>query len=180
MLYDDGENFVSIICSEKQGSDAGLQELYRLGLMKSTVSPVTFTGNPGMVSRVFYDEKGRITGHEVLDKFGQKINIPHGTFPSPEGQSLSPVFNPPSPPFSKGGLGGLNFGEFKAALERLTKDVPPLKAVEELTQIHDHLAGWNTGGKDRGALTHIAREHINAVLDHTNGGSGGPRLTVAD
>ena len=25
-----------------------------------------------MVSRVFYDEKGRITGHEVLDKFGRK------------------------------------------------------------------------------------------------------------
>ncbi|NTV00681.1 MAG: hypothetical protein HGA55_06125, partial [Methanoregulaceae archaeon] len=36
MLYDDGENFVSIICSEKQGSDAGIQELYRLGLMRST------------------------------------------------------------------------------------------------------------------------------------------------
>jgi len=32
MLYDDGENFISIICSEKQGSDAGLQELYRLGV----------------------------------------------------------------------------------------------------------------------------------------------------
>jgi len=32
MLYDDGENFVSIICSEKQGSDAGLQELYRPGV----------------------------------------------------------------------------------------------------------------------------------------------------
>ena len=84
MLYDDGENFISIICSEKQGSDAGLQELYRLGLMKSTVCPLIFTVNPGMVSRVFYDEQGRITGHEVLDKFGQKIDIPHGTFPSSE------------------------------------------------------------------------------------------------
>ena len=222
MLYDDGENFVSIICSEKQGSDAGLEELYRLGLMKSTVSPLTFTVNPGMVSRVFYDEKGKITGHEVLDKFGRKINIPHGTFPSSEGRSLSPVLfeevnsksnpsssirnqqtmeigNPLSPPFSlrpgavsdpegNGGLGGfvrdhlpeLTFGQFKAVLEAVTKTFPPLQAVEKLTQIHDHLAGWNTGGKDRGALIHIVREHINSLLDRMNGGSGMLRVTLED
>ena len=62
----------------------------------------------------------------------------------------------------------------------MTEDVPPLKALKELTQIHDHLAGWNTGGKDRGALTHIVREHIHALLDHTNGGNGMLRMTVAD
>jgi glutamate synthase domain-containing protein 1 len=82
MLYDDGENFVSIICSEKQGSDAGIQELYRLGLMRSTSPALTFTVNTGMVSRVFYDEKGRITDHEVVDKFGRPVKIPHGEFPS--------------------------------------------------------------------------------------------------
>jgi glutamate synthase domain-containing protein 2/FAD/FMN-containing dehydrogenase/glutamate synthase domain-containing protein 3/ferredoxin len=183
MLYDDGENFVSIICSEKQGSDAGLQELYRLGLMKSTVPPLTFTVNPGMVSRVFYDEKGRITGHEVQDKFGQKIDIPHGTFPSPEPVpmpegSQKPESNPLI--FFQDRLPPWRFAEFETGLKNLTKNFPPLKAVKELTQIHDHLAGWNTGGKDRGALTHIAREHINALLDHTNGGSGILRMTVAD
>jgi glutamate synthase domain-containing protein 2/FAD/FMN-containing dehydrogenase/glutamate synthase domain-containing protein 3/ferredoxin len=82
MLYDDGKNFVSIICSEKQGCDAGLQELYRLGLIKSPMAPLTFTVNPGMVSRVFYDGQGKITGHEVLDKFGKRLDIPHGNFPS--------------------------------------------------------------------------------------------------
>jgi glutamate synthase domain-containing protein 2/FAD/FMN-containing dehydrogenase/glutamate synthase domain-containing protein 3/ferredoxin/glutamate synthase domain-containing protein 1 len=188
MLYDDGENFVSIICSEKQGSDAGLQELYRLGLIKSNVAPLTFTVNPGMVSRVFYDQEGKITGHEVLDKFGRKINIPHGTFRPPESRSLSPVFNPPSPHFSKGGLGEfihdrlakLNFGEFEASLHRLTEDAPPLKAVEELTQIHDHLAGWDTGEKDRGALIHTVREHVNSLLDRVNGGSGMFRVTASE
>jgi len=39
LLYDDGENFVSIICSEKQGSDAGMAELYRLGMIKATFPP---------------------------------------------------------------------------------------------------------------------------------------------
>jgi hypothetical protein len=188
MLYDDGENFVSIICSEKQGSDAGLQELYRLGLMKSTVSPLVFTVNPGMVSRIFYDEEGKITGYEVLDKFGRKINIPHGTFSSPESPSLSPGFNPSSPPLSKEGqeefihdrLAKLSFGEFEASLDRLTEDAPPLKAVEELTQIHDRLAGWNTGGKDRGALIHTVREHVNSLLDRANGGSGMFRVTASD
>ena len=88
MLYEDGENFVSIICSEKQGCDAGMQELHRLGLVRSTVPALTFTVSTGMVSRLFYDEKGRITGHEVLDKFGQPFNIPHGVFPSSEDRLL--------------------------------------------------------------------------------------------
>jgi hypothetical protein len=82
MLYDDGDNFVSIICSEKQGSDAGIEALYRLGMMGSTVPPLNFTVNTGMVSRVFYDETGKITGHEVVDKFGKRIKIPRGILPS--------------------------------------------------------------------------------------------------
>jgi glutamate synthase domain-containing protein 3 len=185
MLYDDGENFVSIICSEKQGSDAGMQELHHLGLMRSTVPSLTFTVNPGMVSRVFYDEKGRITGHEVLDKFGQKIIIPHGTFPSPKPipfveSSQKPESESNALTLLKDRLPKEGFAEFEASLKRLSKDLPPLKALEELTQIHDHLAGSHTGGKDRGALTHIVREHINALLDQTNGGSGMLRVTVAD
>ena len=81
LLYDDGENFVSIICSEKQGSDAGMAELYRLGMIKATFPPLTFTVNTGMISRVYYDEQGKITRHEVVDKFGAPVKIPHGTFP---------------------------------------------------------------------------------------------------
>ncbi|MCJ7784890.1 MAG: hypothetical protein MUP41_13235 [Desulfobacterales bacterium] len=185
MLYDDGENFVSIICSEKQGSDAGLQELYRLGLMKSTVSPLTFTVNPGMVSRVFYDEEGKITGHEVLDKFGRKINIPHGTFRSSEpvpvvegGGKIEPESN--SSIFFRDRLSQWGFVEFEAALKEVTENSPPLQAAEELTQIHDHLAGWETGGKDRGALIHTVREHVNSLLDRVNGGSGMLRVTVSN
>jgi glutamate synthase domain-containing protein 2/glutamate synthase domain-containing protein 3 len=185
MLYDDGENFVSIICSEKQGSDAGLQELYRLGLMKSTVSPLTFTVNPGMVSRVFYDEEGKITGHEVLDKFGRKINIPHGTFRSSEpvpvvegGGKIKPESN--SSIFFRDRLSQWGFVEFEAALKEVTENSPPLQAAEELTQIHDHLAGWETGGKDRGALIHTVREHVNSLLDRVNGGSGMLRVTVSN
>jgi len=34
-----------------------------------------------MISRVYYDEQGKITRHEVVDKFGRPIEIPHGTFP---------------------------------------------------------------------------------------------------
>jgi len=185
MLYDDGENFVSIICSEKQGSDAGLQELYRLGLMKSTVSPLTFTVNPGMVSRVFYDEEGKITGHEVLDKFGRKINIPHGTFRSSEpvpvvegGGKIKPESN--SSIFFRDRLSQWGFVEFEAALKEVTENSPPLQAAEELTQIHDHLAGWETGGKDRGALIHTVREHVNSLLDRVNGGTGMLRVTASD
>jgi glutamate synthase domain-containing protein 3 len=183
MLYDDGENFISIICSEKQGSDAGLQELYRLGLMKSTVPPLTFTVNPGMVSRVFYDEQGRITGHEVLDKFGQKINIPHGTFPSQEVVSSAAGFEKmesESNPFIffRDRLPRWKFSECEAALKRMTKNFPPVQAVEELTKIHDHLAGWDTGPKDRGALIHMVREHIDLFLDRVDGGNGMCRVTL--
>ena len=106
MLYDDGENFVSIICSEKQGSDAGLQELHRLGMIKSTVAPLTFTVNPGMVSRVFYDDEGKIIDHEVLDKFGtQNKHPPRDISLSGKPGPFSAVINPPSPSFSKGGSG---------------------------------------------------------------------------
>jgi glutamate synthase domain-containing protein 2/FAD/FMN-containing dehydrogenase/glutamate synthase domain-containing protein 3/ferredoxin len=185
MLYDDGENFVSIICSEKQGSDAGLQELYRLGLMKSTVPPLTFTVNPGMVSRVFYDEQGRITSHEVLDKFGQKINIPHGTFPSQEPVSSAAGFEKmesESNPliFFRDRLPGWKFSECEAALMEMTKNLPPLQAVEELTKIHDHLAGWDTGPKDRGALIHMVRDQIDLFLDRVDGGNGMCRVTLND
>jgi glutamate synthase domain-containing protein 3 len=72
------------------------------------------------------------------------------------------------------------FAEFEGALKEVTKNFPPLKAVEELTQIHDHLAGWNMGGKDRGAIIHIVREHINSLLDRVNGGNRMFRMTVAD
>jgi len=185
MLYDDGENFVSIICSEKQGSDAGLKELYRLGLMKSTVPPLTFTVNPGMVSRVFYDEKGRITGHEVLDKFGQKINIPHGEFPSLEPVSSAAGFEKIKSEsnlliFFQDQLPRWKFPEFEAALKGVTENFSPMQAVEELTQIHDHLTGWDTGAKDRGALIHIVRKHIDLFLDRVNGGKGMFRVTIAD
>ena len=206
MLYDDGENFVSIICSEKQGSDAGLQELYRLGLIKSTVAPITFTVNPGMVSRVFYDEDGRITDWEVLDKFGKKVNIPHGEFPATEDRTLSfesysssVIVNPSSPPFSlrpravsdpegKGGLGEViheqlprwSFNQFKKALDEIPKNLSPLRAVEELTRIHDHLAGWDTGNKDRGALTHIVRQQIDSCLDRVRDEGGMSRIILVN
>jgi glutamate synthase domain-containing protein 3 len=185
MLYDDGENFVSIICSEKQGSDAGLQELYRLGMIQSTVPPLTFTVNPGMVSRVFYDEDGKITGHEVLDKFGRKIDIPHGTAPSPEphlrvkdcekidpGSNLSLFFRERLPRWE--------FSEFKTAAEKITNSLPVLEATEELTRIHDHLIGWDTGSKDRGALIHLLREQINSMLDRVDGKNGLARTTLAE
>jgi hypothetical protein len=42
------------------------------------------------------------------------------------------------------------------------------------------LTGWNTGGKDRGALFHTVRERINSLLDRVNGGSGMFRVTVSD
>jgi len=193
MLYDDGDNFVSIICSEKQGSDAGLEELYRLGLMRSTVSPLTFTVNPGMVSRVFYDEKGRITGHEVLDKFGRPINIPHGEFPSAERNPLPAAYGhgmdaeSGSSTFFRDRLPQWNFSEFEAALKNMTEKFPPGQAVDEMTKIHDHLPGWDVGSKDRGALIHLLRKHINSVLDHIeeplhrkNGsGNGMVRVTLA-
>ncbi len=171
MLYDDGENFVSIICSEKQGSDAGMQELFRLGLMKSTISPLIFTVNPGMLSRVFYDEKGRITGYEVLDKFGKKIEIPHGTFPPQKSLPLVEAserieFEPSPSLFIKDRLPRWSFLEFEKALKELSSKLPPSKAIEELTWIHDHLIGWDTGDKDRGALIHTVKNVINTFLDH--------------
>ena len=183
MLYDDGENFISIICSEKQGSDAGLKELYRLGLMKSTVSPLTFTVNPGMVSRVFYDERGKITGYEILDRFAKKINIPHGTFPSPGPVSLpnrcETIESPFNPPISfKDPLPQWEFTQFESALKGVVKNLPPMEALEKLTRIHDHLIGWDTGGKDRGALIHMVREHIDSFLDHVNVGNGMYRITI--
>ncbi|MCX8116865.1 MAG: hypothetical protein N3G78_02890 [Desulfobacterota bacterium] len=187
MLYDDGENFVSIICSEKQGCDAGMEELHRLGLTKSPLAPLIFTVNPGMLSRVFYDEAGRITGHEVLDKFGRRIEIPRGTFPSVQIQTLRPpettTFDGPShpPAFSRkedygiwvrDQIKGWSFQEFEAALDRITQKLPPLSAFEELTALYDRLPGMEIGEKDRAALLHRARERIYQFLDRLNGEEG--------
>ncbi len=209
MLYDDGENFVSIICSEKQGCDAGLQELYRLGLTKSPLAPLVFTVNPGMVSRVYYDEEGKITGYEVLDKMGNRIHIPHGEFPPFKTESkpevaASVTFDPhrvslrerttltvaqerKEPPDSnplplrfalRQLLPQWSFDQFQKALCELLEDLPPLRAVEELTSIHDQLPGWDTGRKDRCALLHIVREQIYQVLDRQNGQEGMFRATL--
>jgi glutamate synthase domain-containing protein 2/FAD/FMN-containing dehydrogenase/glutamate synthase domain-containing protein 3/ferredoxin/glutamate synthase domain-containing protein 1 len=186
MLYDDGENFVSIICSEKQGCDAGIQELYRLGIMRSTFPPLIFTVTTGMVSRVFYDEKGRITGHEVMDKFGRPLNIPHGTFPSSKrhmpfvafDKKIDAESNPSL--FIRDRLPLWGFGEFKTVLGGVSKNFPVVQAVEELTRIYNRLPGWDTGNKDRGALLHIVRDQIDEVLDRLNGENGMVRVTVAN
>jgi glutamate synthase domain-containing protein 3/glutamate synthase domain-containing protein 1 len=211
MLYDDGENFASIICSEKQGCDAGLQELHRLGLTKSTVAPITITVDPGMVSRVFYDENGRISGYEVLDKFGKKLNIPHGTFPasrdvdgetqhvmlnsfqylnnSMDRETLNQVRGDKEKfsqdlldflSFTRERLPQLGFGEFKKELDKISGNLPPLQAIEELARVHDHLPGWDTGNKDRGALIHIIRNQIDSSLDRVRDEDGMSRITLAD
>jgi len=192
MLYDDGDNFVSIICSEKQGSDAGIQELHRLGLMRSTVAGLTFTVNTGMVSRIFYDEKGRITGHEVVDKFGTPIKIPHGEFLSSEPLSAAAdlgredfASNPAL--FIRERLSEWGFGEFKKALEEVTNHFTALRAIEELRRVYDCLPGWEIGSKDRGALLHIVHEEINSLLDRVpslldpiHGDNGMVRVTFKD
>ncbi len=184
LLYDDGENFVSIICSEKQGCDAGMQELYRLGLIRSTVAPLTFTVTTGMLSRVFYDGKGKITGHEVLDKFGKPIGIPRGSFPATEkrrpgeGSNWRFEWAPDLTAFFREKLPRWSFSEFQSALGQLAKDFPPARVISEMTRIHDYLPGWDTGGKDRGALTHLLGEHLNQTLDGLNGDRDLRRITL--
>ncbi|MCX5910252.1 MAG: hypothetical protein NTY64_24530, partial [Deltaproteobacteria bacterium] len=189
MLYDDGENFVSIICSEKQGCDAGLEELYRLGMIRSTVPPLTFTVGTGMLSRVFYDEKGRITGHEVRDKFGRSIPIPQRAFPAVQESGDSPAPNrkwewdADLPAFFRERLPRWSFGEFQSALRQLAQDFPVARSMEGITRIHDLLPGWDTGGKDRGALSHIVANQINETLDALGrdaGQEGMVRITPAN
>jgi len=69
------------------------------------------------------------------------------------------------PSFIREQLPRWGFGGFKGALDQIPGNFPPLQAVEELTRIHDQLSGWETGGKDRGALLHMVREQIDQVLD---------------
>ncbi|MCX5837056.1 MAG: glutamate synthase-related protein, partial [Deltaproteobacteria bacterium] len=188
MLYDDGDSFVSIICSEKQGCDAGMEELYRLGIVRSASPGLNFTVKTGMVSRVFYDEAGKITGHEVRDKFGKAIRIPHGEYPAAQGAPAAAGIpegamdqNPVAAVRER--LPQWGFDDFRKAIERITERFPIGQAVEHLTRISDHLAGWNTGKKDRGVLSHILRESINGVLDrldHSQNGSGMTRVILAN
>jgi hypothetical protein len=138
--------------------------------MRSTVAGLTFTVNTGMVSRVFYDENGRITGHEVVDKFGRPIKIPHGEFLSSEPLSVGADlgkkdFEPNPALFIRERLPRWGFHEFKNALGDLTKTLPFQQAIEELTRVYDHLPGWEIGSKDRGVLLHTAHEEINSLLD---------------
>ena len=188
LLYDDGESFVSIICSEKQGCDAGMEELYKLGIVRSTSPGLNFTVKTGMVSRVFYDEEGKITGYEVRDKFGKPISIPHGEYPAVEGVSSAPAIpegkvdaNPVASVRER--LAQWGFDDFKKAIAGIASSFPVGRAVEYLTRIGDHLPGWNTGKKDRGVLSHILREGINGVLDRldsSQNGNGMTRVTLAD
>jgi len=56
-------------------------------MMKSVYPPLTFTVTSGMLSRVYYDEQGKITRHEVLDKHGKPIPIPSGTYPEEDAKA---------------------------------------------------------------------------------------------
>jgi glutamate synthase domain-containing protein 2/FAD/FMN-containing dehydrogenase/ferredoxin len=190
MLYDDGKTLVSIICSEKQGCDAGLEELYRLGMIRSTSPALNFTVKTGMVSRLFYDQEGKITGHEVVDKFGNPIPIPCGEFPSAESHP-SPISldkgihaDPNPPAYFTERLPKWGFSEFTSAIEAITKNLPLAKAVDELSRIYDYLPGWDTGNKDRGLLTHILHERINSILDsvarNPQSANGMLRVTLDD
>ncbi len=182
MLYDDGQTFVSIICSEKQGCDAGLQELHRLRLVKSTVAPITMTVNPGMVSRIFYDEEGRITSYEVLDKLGKKIPIPRGSFPSAQETLVDGMERIDSASeltaYFRERLPKWGYGQFIKALRQIPEGRSHLKAMEEFTNIHDQMAGWDTGGKDRGGLIHLIREEIDSFLDGIGDDGEMVRVTI--
>lgn len=236
MLYDDGQAFVSIICSEKQGCDAGLAELHRLGMVKSPEAPLVFTVGTGMASRIFYDEQGRITGHEVRDKFGNLLAIPRSVYPgeeavppaeprivSPGGASPAAAAQdgsresapdreegtsallqgadrcrgaaPPAPGGASlsGGLGsdgaawlaafrealpGRSFGETGQALANIPSRCPPSEAAALLGRICDLLPGWDTGGKDRGALRHLALETLHRTLDRIGSGGDGALFRV--
>jgi glutamate synthase domain-containing protein 2/FAD/FMN-containing dehydrogenase/ferredoxin len=187
LLYDDGDSFVSIICSEKQGCDAGMEELYRLGIVRSTSPGLNFTVKTGMVSRVFYDEEGKITGHEVLDKFGKAIRIPRGEYPTAQDAPAAAIppgdmdRNPVAAVRER--LPQWGFDDFRKAIGRISEGYPVGQAVEHLTRIGDHLSGWSTGKKDRGVLSHMLREGINGVLDrldHSPNGNGMTRVTLAD
>jgi glutamate synthase domain-containing protein 2/ferredoxin/glutamate synthase domain-containing protein 3 len=186
LLYDDGDNFVSIICSEKQGCDAGMEELYRLGIVRSTSPGLNFTVKTGMVSRIFYDEEGKIIGHEVRDKFGELIRIPHGEYPAAQGAPTSagiPEGKMDSNPVAaiRERLPQWGFDDFRKAIERITDNFPVGQAVEHLTRIGDHLPGWSTGKMDRGVLSHILRESINGALDrldNSRNGNGMIRVTL--
>ena len=154
--------------------------------MRTTVPPLTFTVSTGMVSRVYYDEKGKITRHEVVDKFGRPVEIPCGELPS-AGCDVSPVLfeteksgNSHFPSLFRERLPRWDFGTIKAALDRMTESFPPRKRIEELTKIYDHLPGWDTGTKDRGAVAHLLKERIDFVLDRVEDSQELVRITSAD
>ena len=189
MLYDDGTNFVSIICSEKQGADAGMQELYRLGMVRSTVPGLTFTVGTGMVSRVYYDDRGRITRYEVLDKSGQPVKIPYGAFSGSEPahpasaatgfekqSDLTLLFRDRMPSWS--------FRDLQKALKEVADHYSSKEAIEKLTRIYDYLPGWDTGKKDRGLISHIVAGEINTTLDQVGAPgkekNGMVRMTIGD
>jgi glutamate synthase domain-containing protein 3 len=84
------------------------------------------------------------------------------------------------PNFIRERLPQWGFGEFKKALEDIPENLSSPQAVEELARIHDRLSGWETGGKDRGALLHMVQEQINQLLDRQDGQDGMFRATVAN
>ena len=170
MLYEDDECFVSVICSEKQGADAGMKELHRLGMIRTPIPNLIFTVDTGMLSRVFYDEKGTIVRHEVLDKEGKPIFIPHGTFPRSEAASPCPfgeMAEMESNPllFFRERLPRWSFEALRKASRALAERWPMEEAFDHLTKIYDWMPGWSAGDKDRGALRCLLLEEIERVLD---------------
>ncbi|HRX51425.1 MAG TPA: glutamate synthase-related protein [Candidatus Krumholzibacteria bacterium] len=166
----------SAIASEEQAVRKVFELLDEAGLIEGG-EPDQVLVTAGMINRFHYDEQGRCTGYEFIDRYGVPVPVaepgrhrPGSDLPAPDAAraaELERTIVQAADPLAalRAALPALDFGEFQAVLRGLAAaDRPGAERLALLTHLVDHLRSWAPGDKAIGSLVGLARAAVDDLL----------------
>ena len=170
----------SFIASEEQAIQHMLDLMDQEGLVDGAAPDVVTVSN-GMISRFHYDDSGRINDVEIIDRYGQPIELPHPgqhysmrreTLCTPENEAelLQALQGSPQAirAWIREQLAGWDFNTYRWVLTTIAEraEKPSVDEVIEIfTYLIDYLRTMNTGNKAKSSLLDITRTLLNEFFD---------------
>ncbi|RKZ11683.1 hypothetical protein DRQ50_13190, partial [bacterium] len=163
----------SVIASEEQACRRVYELLAEAELVDSPEPDRVLVTN-GMINRFHFDDEGKCTGYEFIDRYGQALELDapgrHLAADSPaitDTDRVDAIATASDPVAAlRDALPELDFPEVAAVMRAVgAAEQPGGRRLDALTSLVDHLRSWDTGGKATGSLVSLARAAVNDLVD---------------
>ncbi len=184
-------NIFSVISSEEQAIQQMFQLLDKAGLIDGSIPDQVYVSE-GMISRFYFDQNGEFSDYEIIDRYGQKKELPY--YGEHYSYQRSKLIDPPQHKkmrnqiitiienvnnnvthlvieWIKTHLGLWDFNTYRWNLNEyvnLTLELHNEKVdqiIETLTYLIDHLRTFDTGEKAKSSLIDITRSILYEFFD---------------